>query len=700
MPTESIQQYQPTDDSAAAIGQYPYPDEKVISETKKSYEPADVLSRLNAWFSMTNIADSISDDRLAQIGRKVVDDYENDKNSRIEWEKEQKQIKDIAQMTMEVKTWAGRICSNVKFPMILRAAVSFASRSYAEIVKGKDVVKCSVIGKDADGKKAAKAARVSAHMSYQLLEEMDWEAELDQLLMIYCITGSGFKKTYYCPIENRNVSELVMADDLVIDYWCKDINKASRITHVIEMNQNDIFERIQAGVFRKNLTIDDFGKPEQEIYDQAQTAHNDDDAPHTFLEQHRWLDLDEDGYQEPYIVTVHKQSAIVVRICARYDLDGIKTGPNGEVIKIEPVQYFTHYKFMPSIDGGFYGIGLGKLLFGLNNAVNAMLNQLIDAGTAANRMSGFIGRGVQLGRTHHGTDGFALGVGEWKAVPSTGDDLRKNIVPMPSKEPSPVLFQLMQFLIDTGKDISSSSDILSGESPGPNVPAASTLALIEQGIKVFSGIFKRLYRSLKDEFKKIARLNRMYLPEEHYFAVLDDEFAILADDYNDQSLDIVPVADPNNLSDVGRAMKIQALMALSGKGLNDIEIQKRYLQSLNIERPEELLPQNSQESQPNPFEAAKIAETEAKIELTKAQVEKVKTEIQVMSAGVVFDQEKLRIEKAQVLNNIEAREENGKVKNDKNIISRFNGQNANKTSQGAYHESGMQSNNNTMINSQ
>jgi len=337
---------------------------------------------------------------------------------------------------------------------------------------------------------------------------------------------------------------------------------------------------------------------------------------------------------------VHKQTAIVVRVCARYDVAGIKVSESGQMTRIEPVSYFTHFKFMPAIDGGFYGMGFGKLLFGLNNAVNAITNQLIDAGTANNRMSGFVGRGIQIGRTSASTDGFALGAGDWKSIPSTGDDVRKNIVPMPSKEPSQVLFTMLQFLIETGKSLSNVSDILSGESPGPNVPAASTLALIEQGMKVFSGIFKRLYRSLKDEFRKIARLNRLYLPEESYFAVLDDKMAIFQEDYSETSLDIIPIADPSNLSDMGRAMKMQALMQLSGKGLNDMAIKKRFLESLNIENVEELLPKEPEGPPPIPPEVQAaldkiIAETEKiKIEAEKIKLESEKIKVETVTSAV------------------------------------------------------------------
>lgn len=615
MPIDTIiPQEFPVDPQAQGIGQFPYPQDDQPEE-----KPAvDVVAQINEKLATVNIANDLSDERLATIGQRVIDDYKTDLDSRAEWQREQDLIAEIAKMTVEVKHFAGKVVSNVKFPMILDAAIRFSSRTYPEIVKGKDVCKCSVVGKDPDGAKAAKAERVGQHMSYQLLEEMDWEPEFDQLLMTYSITGSEFKKTYYCPIKERNVSEMVFAKDLVVDYWAKSLESAARVTHVVELAQNDIVERINSGVFKEGLSVEDLGQPDSD--ESGVSSADDKDVPHIFLEQHRWIDLDDDGYQEPYVVLVHEKTAKVVRIAARYDVSGIFLTEDNRLKRIEPVNYFTHYKFMPSPDGGFYGFGFGKLLFGLNNSVNTNLNQLIDAGTAANRKSGFIGRGIQIGRTSQSNDGFTLGYGEWKSIPSTGDDIRKNLVEMPSKEPSAVLFQLMQFLIETGNSLSNNSDVLSGESPGPNVPATTTLALIEQGMKVFNGIFKRLYRSLKDEFKKIVRLNRLHLPEELYYEVLDDEKAIKQSDYSETSLDIIPVADPNNLSDVGRAIKMKALMELIGQGFRDDVIRRRYLESLNIENVDELIMPESAGPPPIP------PEVQAQIDKLKAEAEKLRVE--------------------------------------------------------------------------
>lgn len=629
------------------------------------------MDQLNAQLSMLNIADGLGEDKLSKIGRKVVDDFKMDKDSRLDWERDYEEIKKVALLTVEKKTYAGKPVSNVKYPLIVTASIHFSSRAYPEIVKGSDVCKCAVIGSDPYGLKAAAAKRVSNHMSYQLLYEMDWEQELDQLLTSLPILGVMFKKTYRCGMDDKNISELIFPENLVVNYWCKDLDTAARVTHIIELTKNEIVERINSGIFI-DFDVEKLGSPDPNSVDEnnssAWMSGDDDDAPHIFLEQHRWLDLDGDGYQEPYIVTVHHKSQKVVRITARYDLDGIKSDESGGIIKITPVSYFTRFIFMPSPDGSFYGLGFGKLMFGLNQSVNTILNQLIDAGTSNNRQSGFIGKGLQLGRSQGGMDGLQLGTGEWKAVPSVGDDIRKNIVPLPTKEPSQVLFTLLNFLVEAGKELSSVSDVMSGESPGPNVPAASTLAVIEQGLKVFSGIFKRLYRSLREEFKKIARLNRMYLPDESYYLVLDDERAVFQQDYSAKTLDIIPVASPDSASDMMRSLKAQALLQLVGQGLNDNEIRKRYLEAINIENIEKILPPENSPPPTDPKVDAEVNLLNARAEREKSNValitEKANTERvkqQVQSEGLRMDDQRLKIETAKTISDIKTAEKNTKI---------------------------------------
>ena len=224
------------------------------------------------------------------------------------------------------------------------------------------------------------------------------------------------------------------------------------------------------------------------------------------IEQHLYLDLDGDGYQEPYVAIVHKASKQLLRLVPRFFTSSIEFSKDDKILSIKAEQYFTKYPFIPSPDGGFYDLGFGVLLGPLNSSINTIINQLIDAGTMANTAGGFLGRGIKI---KGGNSSFAPN--EWKPVESSGDDLRKSIVPLPVREPSQVLFTLLSLLINYGERIGGSVDILVGQNPGQNTPAETSRTMAEQGMKIFSGIFKRTYRSLRDEFRKQYRLNHLYL---------------------------------------------------------------------------------------------------------------------------------------------------------------------------------------------
>jgi chaperonin GroES len=644
------------------------------------------VNQLEAYHAMANIAETLPPNVISEITNLVIDGYEVDKLSRSEWEEANSDILDLARLTTKKKTYAGEIVSNVKYPTITSAAIQFAARAYPEIVKGKDIVKVNVIGEDESGEKAARGKRLATHMSFQILNEMnEWVADVDQMLHCLPVLGCAFKKTYYDGVSGQNRSEMIFPDALVVDYYAVSLEKAARITHEIELSKNEVVERIRSGVFL-DVDIDVLGVAAGE---EGQTP--DESTPHVFLEQHCWYDLDEDGYQEPYIVTIHRDTQTLFRISARFDLRGVELNEKGEVVRIEPTHYFTRFLFMPALDGNFYGMGFGLLLKDVNAAENAILNQLIDAGTLSNRTSGFLGRGIQLSRGGR----LKFSAGEWKQVPSTGDDLRKNIVPLPTAQPSPVLFQLLGLLIQTGKDLAGMTEVLSGQSPGPNVPASTTLALIEQGLQVYSAIQRRIHRSLRAEFQKIRRLNKLFLPESDYQKVLDDRSAVKPLDYDDADLDVVPVSDLNATTNMQRLLKARSLLEMRGQGLNDQGIMKRYLETLEIEDLPEILPKEQPqdpllelETQKRQAEIAKLV-AEKLLIVEKVNTEKVLQEVRAM--GTEFDAEKLKIEKAKVLAKIEEIEKGADVRAPK--TSGFQGKTDNTSVQGPFRDGMLRSDN-------
>jgi len=593
--------------------------------------------------STENIAEKLDEDTLDRIGGIVVDGYREDLDSRSAWERNFDENMDLALQTVEQKTFPWDGASNVKYPILTTAALQFSSRSYPALISGTQVVKAKVSGFDLTGEKHNAAVRVGKHMSYQILEEMEnWEEDMDKLCMILPITGCVFKKTYFSPSLGHNTSELVYPKDLVVNYWAKDLESAQRKTHVLELSSNDVHERKTTGFY---LDID-FKQSMETVDEEADErigihAINDDDVkPYVVVEQHRFLDLDGDGYAEPYIVTVDLETQKVARITARWDEEGVTYNDNNDIARINPVEYFTKYSFVPNPDGGFYDIGFGTLLSPINNTVNTLINQLVDSGTLNNLNAGFISKGIRI---KGGNKSF--GLGEWKSVNSTADDLRKGIVPLPTKDPSQVLFTLLSLMIDSANKLGSVTDILTGENPGQNQPATTTMAVIEQGLKVFSSIYKRMHRSLKKEFRKLYRLNRLYLPPESYFQVLDigDQGAmeIFQQDYSTDVTNVQPQADPNVASESQRLMKAQALLELMNLGtVNPTVITARILEAQEQPNIQELMTMPPQ--QPNPEvvleEKKAVDESDrdwARIEI-EAQVANVKEFAAIDTANRVF----------------------------------------------------------------
>jgi chaperonin GroES len=624
-----------------------------------------------------NIAELLCEEDQAAIGLQVVRDYESDLMSRSSWEKRTEASLKLALQYAESKNFPWPNSSNVKFPLITIAALQYHARSYPVLIDSDLPVKCRVVGEDKDGVRALRSTRVEQHMSYQLLEEdEDWESEMDKVLITQPIIGCAFKKTYYDPIRKHNVSENVLAKDLVVNYWTKSLDTASRVTHVLQMSTNEIYERVARGLWcdvtegrRQQGNTSALGDVLQNAQDRQQGLtppdSNDSSTPIEMLEQHCLLDLDDDGYAEPYVVFVRKDNKKVARIVARYMTNDVEKDASGNILSIKAEQYFTKYPFIPSPDGGFYDLGFGVLLGPLNESINTILNQLVDAGTMANTAGGFLSRGIKL---RGGNNSFTPM--EWKHVDTTGDDLRKGIVPLPVREPSQVLFTLLNLLINYGERIGGSVDILSGQNPGQNTPAETTRTMAEQGMKIFNGIFKRTHRSLKQEFRKLYRLNQIFITKNTEFTSNAKGLGIiLADDYNGPVTDVMPTADPSITSDTQRINQAAALAARvqATPGLyNRYEVEHTFLKAMKITNIEKLLPDpkgpNAVPPPVNPKLQIEQLKAETKkaegelamkmgllklmseAELNQAKIEKLKAEAEAIKVGIATEGENMRIQ--------------------------------------------------------
>lgn len=576
----------------------------------------------------SNVADLLTDEQLLRIGDDVCKGFHTDLRSRGPWETDLEKWTKMALQIADKKTFPWPNAANIKFPLLATAAMQFAARAYPTLVPsdGK-VVKCKVIGRDEDGQKAERAYRISTHMSYQVLYEMDeWEEDMDKLLISLPIAGTCFKKTYWDANKQRNCSRLVLPKYLVVNYNAKSLEEAERVSEVVFLTKRQIIERQKRKIFT-DVDLDEPSTSDMEDLNRVNNAFQleaeaDDTTPYTLIEQHTYLDLDGDDYSEPYIITVEIKTKKVFRIVPRYTQETVLMDEDSNVVAIDPIQYYTKYGFIPNPDGGFYDIGFGRLLGPINESADTIINQLVDAGSLSNLQAGFIGKGlrIKMGETR-------FQPGEWKAVNAVGDDLKKQIFPLPVREPSEVLFKLLDLLLKSGKELASVAEIFVGKMPGQNTPATTTMATIEQGMKVFTAVYKRVYRSLAKEFKKLYVLNRTYMNPEEYISVIDQQ--IPQSDYEGPEDDIIPGADPTAVSSQEKQAKAQAVMQLLNLGtVNPMWATQMYMEAHEVPNWQQGV------SQPQPKEDPKVEALKA-----KAQIDGQKAQNDIM-----ISREKLKME--------------------------------------------------------
>lgn len=523
------------------------------------------IDKLLGLLDIENVASKLSAEKRTELAEKVIKGYQIDRNSRSGWEERcEEAIKFVKQITNPKDfPWEGS--ANTIYPILTVASHAFAARTYPEIVKGQRIVKCSVFGRDPEGSKSDRAERVSAHMSYQRLVQSDtWEPDTDKLLHMLPVIGTCFRKVYYDPIDEVCQSDLCDPSDIVVNHNIASLEKAQRVTHRYLLNKNEVIEKMRSKYYIDMDVERMCGRsPEPTKWDTALDDTNtknefDGDMQIEFLEQHMYCDLDGDGYAEPWIVVVCPNVNEVVGIYPRFDINDIKVSDKGEILKITPTQYFIDYHFLPSPDGGFYSLGYGHLLYTPIQAINTLMNQLLDSGSLANTSCGLLSRSLKL-------KGGALKLqpGEYVPVdPGSTGKVADSIHEMQFKQPSPVLLQLLQILIASTERMASINEIMTGDAKPQNAPANSVAEMSNQGMKIFSSVAKRLYRSLKKEFNLIYKFNALYLDEQVYFNFHDDQRAISRMDYRQDDMDIVPVADPTMGAEAQKGIQANAINTL------------------------------------------------------------------------------------------------------------------------------------------
>lgn len=585
-----------------------------------------------ATIASLNLCDKFTDEDLKTLGEWCWQGYDVDKASRTLWEKRTEAAMDLAMQIQKTKTFPWQGSSNIAFPLITIAVMQFHSRAYPTIVQGTEVVKCRVVGPDPEKKKTERADRVSMHMSWQRLEEdQAWEEQQDRALINVPVVGTAFKKTYRNSSLGANVSELVLARDLVLAYNAKSVESCPRKTHIIPLSRNEIHEKVLRGTYRDVLEEGWYkGLPEQHSDTATINKDNrqgvtptqpDELSDFTGLEMHVSVDLDKDGYAEPYIITLERDSRCILRIVTRFDreqdVDRVNRGQYlGKIIRIHATEYFTKIPFVPSPDGGIYDVGFGCLLGPLNESTNSIVNQLTDAGTLANTAGGFLGRGAKMRGGVYTFDPF-----QWNRVDSTGDDLKKSIFPLPVRAPSDTLFQLLQFLVEYTNRISGSTDLMVGENPGQNTPASTSRMMVSQGEKIYNAIYKRIWRSMKEEYKKLYQLNTKHL---HHRKDFGDGAYVLPEDYQDSPDAITPVADPHLTSEESMLRQAQMISERSAMmpGYDRVLAEKNLLRLIGVTNIEQVFPGPDKTGPlPNPKLQIEEAKTQSKEKIAQMQLQ-------------------------------------------------------------------------------
>lgn len=617
---------------------------------------SEIIKKLKEFAKMDNIVKegNLDPKEIEKIGNRVLTGFKTDFNSMTEWLADVKKVEELSTLASKKKGQPLPNSANVKYPLITKAVYEFSSRTYPEIIKDGKVVKGRVIGLDLTQEKQEKCERVADYMNYQLLfEHEEWELEFDRLLTLLGNVGFICKKSYYDPIRKQIKSEICDYKDLIINCDVKSLDEARRVSHVIHLRLNDLIEHANAGIFL------------QETVDELVEQHCEDelDPKIDIIEQHTFVDLDGDDYSEPYIITIVKESGKVLRIAPRFTSDMIES-VNGKLKYIDALQMFTDYHFLVSPKGKFQSVGFGILMLHLNETINSVLNMLLDSGQLSNMQGGYkdsrlknMGSGDSLHRE-----------GEWRSMKvMAGATLRDGMIPHQYKEPSQVLLKLLGLLIEAGKDLSSSSEVMTGGTQADNAKTGAVQALQAQGLKVFTSIQKRIYRSLTSEFKKIFRLDSLFLDPQKYFHLIGQQKVVKKEDFDVKAVDIIPTADPNLSSDVQRGERNQILIAAQQlPGVDKIKITQQILTNSNLGIPaEELMMNEQQMNQPNP-EMIKIqAEIQSMADDKKLKAEELdirKKEVQIEYYKVQCQCIELRAKAMLEMAQAQAQQDNGKFK--------------------------------------
>ena len=545
-----------------------------------------------------NLAEFIDDEDLQMLSSDLMQEYKDDKSSRDEWYDAYSKGLKLLGFNYEDRSQPFQGASGVTHPLLAETVTQFQAQAYKELLPANGPVRTQIIGEQT-AQKEEQAQRVQEFMNYQIMHVMeDFDPDLDQMLFYLPLSGSAFKKIYFDTTLNRAVSKFIPSEDLIVPYSATDLATAERVTHVIKRNDNEVRKMQVQGIY-KDVDLQYQDEPTNSNVQQAVnkldgvrptgSAYKND--VYTLLEIHCDLDVpgyeNDDGIKLPYIVTIDEGSQQVLSIYRNFEEeDSFK----------KKKQYFVHYKFLPGL--GFYGFGLIHMLGGLSRTATSALRQLIDAGTLSNLPAGFKARGLRIR-----DDDNPLQPGEFRDVDAPSGDLRAGLMPLPYKEPSATLFQLLGFVVQSGQRFATIADQKIGDSVAANAPVGTTMALIERGSRVMSAIHKRLHYAQKTEFNLLATVFKDFYPQVYPYEVGKNAAAVFKASDFDERVDIMPVSDPNIFSMSQRVTLAQTQLQMAQsdpKQHNLYEAYKRMYQALGVKDIDAILPVPKPDSPKDP----------------------------------------------------------------------------------------------------
>ena len=533
-----------------------------------------------------NLVDDLDEEFLQDLSEEVYENFEADKDSRAEWESMFERGFELLGLKLEEASEPFEGACTAVHPIMIESAVKFQSKAIQELYPPSGPVKTQILGNVTE-EKQEQANRIKQFMNYQLTDLMpEYFDELERMLFHLPLIGSAFKKIYFDGSLNRPVSEFVPIDQFYVNYHATDLRRADRYTHVIYRSPVEMQRDINSGMYA-DIELPEASTPELSGLSQKMdtilglSPSSQNDPQYVLLEQHCYLDLPErfaegDGLLLPYIVTIEAKSRQVLSIRRNYDKDDKRR---------EKKIFFTHYRFVPGF--GFYGLGLIHFLGNLTMTATAAMRSLVDAGQFANLPGGFKAKGTRIVG-----DNDPIAPGEWKEVEAVGNDLSRMIIPLPYKEPSQVLFQMLGFVTQTAQKFADSTEQVVADAASYG-PVGTTMALLEASSKFFSAIHKRLHKAQKEELKLLARINYEYLPDESMCDIPDGTIPIRRSDF-DGRIDVIPVSDPNIPSNAHRMMMAQMALQLSQSSppgmFNVEELNRTILQSANMPNIDKIMP--------------------------------------------------------------------------------------------------------------